>query len=40
MQDESLLYRKIHLDNDDLGLPPVNDRVGKMIKKYQKNIEE
>ena len=36
MQDEALLYRKIHLDHDALGLPPVNERVGKMIKKYNR----
>ena len=40
MQDEALLYRKIHLDHDDLGLPPVNVRVGKMIKKYQRNLSD
>ena len=34
MQDEALLYRKIHLDHDALGLPPINEKIGKMIKKY------
>ena len=35
-QDEALLYRKSHLMDDEIGLPPVNAQIGKMIKKTQK----
>lgn len=29
MQDETLLYRKKHLGNDEEGLPPVNSQIGR-----------
>ena len=30
MQDEALLYRKHHLYDGDISLPPVNKEVGRM----------
>ena len=36
MQDENLLYRNKHLNNRDLGLPAINERIEKMNKKFEK----
>ena len=37
MQDEALLYRKHHLYDGDISLPPVNREVGRMNKMIRKN---
>jgi len=33
MMDEALIYRKAHLNNDELGLPPVSNKVAKYLRK-------
>jgi hypothetical protein len=36
MQDDSLLYRNKHLSEDELGLPPINQKIAKMNRRVEK----
>jgi hypothetical protein len=36
MQDDNLLYRNKHLNNRDIGLPAINERIEKMNKKFER----